>query len=326
MSLQVGLVGTGSFSKLHADILSKMDGVTVRSICGTTKEKAVNMAIDFQEANGYSDFNDMLDAEKLDAVYICIPPMAHGAIEKELIRRRIPFFVEKPLGADQSIVDSIVTNLKGTSLITSVGYHFRYKQSVKRLRETIENKQIGLVTGHWMGDMPEVAWWRKQEGSGGQFIEQTTHIVDLLRYLAGEVDEVYASYANRVMDKKLAGVTVADVGNVTMKLKNSIVVSLSNTCILPSGMSKIGMSIYTDQGMIDWEPDHVSMTETTGKKEEKIDLDNPYVKESEAFIHAVRTGDTSGILSDYFDAYKTHEVTFAALESSRTGLPVKIKS
>lgn len=324
MTLKIGLVGTGSFSKLHADILSKMEGVTVQSICGTTKEKAVNMAKKFRDANGYGDFNDMLDADQLDAVYICIPPMAHGAIEKELIRRRIPFFVEKPLGADQSIVDSIVTNLKETSLITSVGYHFRYKQSVQRLIETLKNKQIGMVTGHWMGTMPEVAWWRKQEGSGGQFIEQTTHIVDLLRYVAGEVDEVYASYADLVIDKKFDGVTVADVGSVTMKLKSGIIVSLTNTCILPNGMERVGMSVYTDQGMLDWQPDHMSITEKSGTRVVKVDSDNPYVKENEAFIHAVRTGETFGILSNYFDAYETHKVTLAALESSRTGLPVKL--
>ncbi|WP_280770174.1 Gfo/Idh/MocA family protein [Salipaludibacillus daqingensis] len=324
MSIKIGLIGTGSFSKMHADILGNMKDVTIRGICGTTKEKAIELAKGFKEANGYADFNKMLDFENLDAVYICVPPMSHGDIEKELIHRQIPFFVEKPLGADPTIVDSILADLKETSLITSVGYHFRYKQSVKNLIEFVENTQIGLVTGHWMGDMPEVAWWRKQEGSGGQFIEQTTHIVDLLRFVAGEVEDVYASYGNRLTDNKFDRVTVADVGSVTLTLKSGIVVSLSNTCILPKGISKVGMSIYTDQGMVDWEPDHLSISDAQGKTNETLNSDNPYVKESEAFIKAVRTGDTSDILSDYFDAYETHKVTFAALESSRTGLPVKI--
>lgn len=55
------------------------------------------------------------------------------------------------------------------------------------------------------------------------------------------------------------------------------------------------------------------------------DTDNPYVRENEAFIHAVRTGDPSQIRSNYSDAYPTHEVTYAALESARIGLPVKLK-
>ncbi|WP_416148997.1 Gfo/Idh/MocA family protein [Salipaludibacillus sp. HK11] len=324
MSLQVGIIGTGSFSKLHSNILMEMKDVTLKAICGTSQKKAEQMATEFEGAIGYGHLTDMLEAEKLDAVYICVPPMAHGDIEKELIRRQIPFFVEKPLGVDLETVNSIVSQLEGASLITSVGYHFRYKQSVQKLIETVENMQIGLVTGQWMGDMPQVPWWRKQDGSGGQFIEQTTHIVDLLRYVAGDVEEVYASYENRVTENKYEGVEVPDVGTVTMKLKSGVVVAISNTCMMPGGIGQVGMSIYTDEGMVEWDPNHLKLTGVAGVLETTLDSDNPYTKESEAFIHAVRTGDTSKILSSYQDAYETHKVTCAALESSRTGMPVKV--
>ena len=60
----------------------------------------------------------------------------------------------------------------------------------------MQDQTIGMALGRWMGGMPGVAWWRRQEGSGGQFVEQTTHIVDLLRYCAGEVTEVYAAAAS----------------------------------------------------------------------------------------------------------------------------------
>jgi len=53
------------------------------------------MAADFEGAKGYGQFIEMLTSERLDAVYICVHPMAHGEIEKELIDRKIPFLVEK---------------------------------------------------------------------------------------------------------------------------------------------------------------------------------------------------------------------------------------
>lgn len=326
MTLHIGMIGTGFFSKMHADILSEMADVSIQSICGTTKEKAENMAADFEGAKGYSDLIEMLDATKLDAVYICVPPMAHGEIEKELIARNIPFLVEKPLAADKETAASIIAQLKDTSLITSAGYHFRYKQSVQRLKERLESTTVGLISGQWMGDMPQVYWWRKQESSGGQFIEQTTHIVDLLRYTAGEIDEVYAFYGNRVNHNNFKGVTVADVGTVSLKLKSGVVATISNTCILPGGVGNVGMNFFTDKGMVDWQPDQLTITEQSGTKTEELASDNPYRKESESFLHAVRTGDTSAILSDYLDAYQTHLVTCAALESSRKGMPIKINS
>lgn len=44
MTLQIGIIGTGWFSKVHADILTRMEGVRVSGVCGTTMEKAEAMA------------------------------------------------------------------------------------------------------------------------------------------------------------------------------------------------------------------------------------------------------------------------------------------
>ncbi|RKL65672.1 oxidoreductase [Salipaludibacillus neizhouensis] len=326
MTLRIGMVGTGSFSKMHATILSEMKDVIVPSFCGSSKEKADKMAASFEGAKGYGLLTEMIKTEQLDAVYVCVPPMAHGEIEQQLIDHKIPFLIEKPLAAEEETPLSIINQLKETSLITSVGYHFRYKGSVQKLKESLTDSQIGIVSGQWMGDMPQVHWWRKQEGSGGQFIEQTTHIVDLLRYIAGEIEEVYASYGNLVNHKKFDNVTVADVGTVSLKLKSGVVATLSNTCILPPGMSQVGMSFYTDKSIFTWEPDKLEITQAIGLKQEEWQEDNAYRKETEAFLHAVRTGDTSRILSDYADAYLTHQITCAALESARKGVPIKINS
>ncbi|MNI33284.1 hypothetical protein D3C73_872250 [compost metagenome] len=171
--------------------------------------------------------------------------------------------------------------------------------------------------------MPLVPWWRNQEGSGGQFIEQTTHIVDLLRFALGDIDEVYAAYANRVMSSQHENVTVDDVGTVTLKLKSGIIANISNTCLLPQGISRTSLAFYTGQGLIDWNPNRLEVVNKEGTTEH-TDPRDAYLIENSAFIHAVRTGDTSQILSDYSDAWKTHLVTCAALESARSGLPVRI--
>ncbi len=327
MELQIGIVGTGWFSKVHGDILAALDGVKVAAVCGTSLPKAESLASRYEGSKGYDNLADMLDGTKLDAVYLCIPPHAHGTIEAELIDRGIPFLVEKPLGAELETPLDIYSRLQASSkpLIHSVGYHFRYKAQTIKLKELLEGKTVGMALGCWMGDMPQVAWWREQSGSGGQFIEQTTHIVDLLRYTAGEVEEVYASYANRVVHEQYEGVSVADVGTVTLKLKSGAVANISNTCVLPAGVGEVGLSLYTDQGILSWSPDLLGVSLSGEKSTFRIE-DNPYRAENEAFIHALRTGDTSGIHSDYGDALKTQRVTWAALESARTGKPVQINN
>lgn len=322
MNVNVGIIGTGWFAGTHAEILSRMDGVKVRAVCGSGMEKAERFAADWPDATAFASVEEMLDRIPLDAVYICVPPMAHGKIERLLIERGIPFFVEKPLATDLEVPSQILAELQRKPVITSVGYHFRYMESTTKAISLLKTMKTGSALGFWMGDMPKVPWWRKQEGSGGQFIEQTTHLVDLLRYTLGEIREVYAAYANRVMHEAEDGVTVADVGTVTLKLASGAIASISNTCILPM-TEKIGLHIYTDRGVL-----RLGMNSLTeigkDRTEEWRNTANPVVAENEAFIRAVRTGDASGILSPYEDAFKTQQVTVAALHSAALGQPVPL--
>jgi myo-inositol 2-dehydrogenase / D-chiro-inositol 1-dehydrogenase len=319
--LKIGLIGTGFFAKKHASILAEISGVEITAFCGTSLEKAETEARNWSNASGYSNVEQMLDKQKLDAVYICVPPMAHGSIEQALIERRIPFFVEKPLGIND-VPYEIAKRIDENGLITSVGYHWRYMDSSKKALSLLQERRIGMALGYWMGDMPMVPWWRDVNKSGGQFVEQTTHIVDLLRFLCGEIKEVYAAYSSRMMADKVEGTTVSDVGSVTLKLNNGMVATISNTCILPES-NKAGLDVYTDEGVIQISSNGLS--DIRGKEivEYRNQMD-PYIVENKIFLDAVKTGDPTHILSSYSDAVKTHRVTLAAGHSARTGEPVTL--
>jgi myo-inositol 2-dehydrogenase / D-chiro-inositol 1-dehydrogenase len=317
--MKIGIIGTGWFAKTHAAILAEMEAVEVSAFCGTSIEKAEKEARNWSNAKGYTNVEEMLDKQKLDAVYICVPPMAHGAIEFALIERNMPFFVEKPLGIDEQPLE-IVKKIEEKGLITSVGYHWRYKETAQRALSLLQDRKVGLALGYWMGNMPMVPWWRNQKTSGGQFVEQTTHIVDLLRFLCGDITEVYAAYSSNIMKEKVEGTTVSDVGSVTMKLKNGMVATISNTCILPDS-GKTGLDLYTDEGVL--EIGNERLREVNGNQilEYKEQV-NPYITENKIFLNAVKTGNPSQILSSYKDSVKTHQVTMAANQSAKSGHPI----
>ncbi|TWD88282.1 putative dehydrogenase [Neobacillus bataviensis] len=317
--MKVGFVGTGWFTKTHANILGELNGVDVTAFCGTSLEKAEKEARNWSNATGYTNVEEMLDKQKLDAVYICVPPYAHGAIEHALIERNIPFFVEKPLAMNEE-PDEIARKIAETGLITSVGYHWRYKDLTNRALSLLNESKVGMALGYWMGNMPMVPWWRDVHKSGGQFVEQTTHIVDLLRYLCGDINEVYAAFNNQIMQGKVERTTVSDVGSVTMKLENGIIATISNTCILQNS-SKVGLDIYSDKGVIELSNDLLRVVKGNRVEEYKEET-NPYLEEKRIFLQAVQTGDSSNILSTYQDALKTHRVTVAANQSAIEGQPI----
>jgi myo-inositol 2-dehydrogenase / D-chiro-inositol 1-dehydrogenase len=321
-TMRIGIVGTGWFAAKHAGILSSMDHVTVSGVCGSSLAKSKAFQRDFASARAYASVHEMLDGCKLDAVYICVPPFAHGEIELALIARGIPFLVEKPLAVDLETPTTILNAVRKDGIITSVGYHFRYLEGTVLASELLRERTIGMSLGYWMGSMPGVYWWRQAELSGGQAIEQTTHIVDLLRHVVGEVTEVYAAFADTVMHMKGPGVSVPDVGTITLKMENGSIANISNTCILPAGHHS-GLYIYTDAGVLELSRNGLKDV-LDGRTTEYLNRIDPYEAETRAFLHAVRTGDTSGILSTYEDAWRTQQVTVAAVQSAKTGLPVKL--
>lgn len=322
MTIKLGFIGTGGIANHHLKNLVQMEGVELAAFYDLDLNRAKKAASEHSGAKAFSHVDEMLDGTKLDGVYLCVPPLAHGDIEHKLIDRGIPFLVEKPLGIDREVPALISEKLHAKKLINSVGFHWRYNESNAIAKQLLQNSKAGMALGYWMGGMPMVPWWRVQSGSGGQFVEQTTHIVDLLRYLCGEVREVYAAYALQVMGHKVEGTDVPDVGSVTMKLANGMIATISNTCLLPVG-HHVGLDIYTSNGVLELRSD--SLKELTAREERTYkNIANPYFVEDEAFIHALRTGDTSRILSDYADSLLTHEVTMAANESAASGKPVTL--
>ncbi|MBB6735991.1 Gfo/Idh/MocA family oxidoreductase [Cohnella sp. CBP 2801] len=324
MTVKLGFVGTGGIASFHIKNLVQMEGVELAAFFDTDAQRAQKAASEHAGAKAFSNLDEMLDGSKLDGLYICVPPMAHGEAESKAIERGLPFLVEKPLGLDRGVPEEIARRVAEKKLLTAVGYHWRYNDTMAEAKRLLAESRTGMALGYWMGGMPMVPWWRVMKGSGGQFVEQTTHIVDLLRFLCGEVTEVYAAYALRDMDRQVPGTDVPDVGTVTFKLASGAVATVSNTCLLPVG-HHVGLDVYTDRGVLEVrgnELKDITKTETRSVR----NVSNPYYVEDEAFVHALRTGDSSRILSDYADALLTHEVTVAANESAAGGKPVAISS
>jgi myo-inositol 2-dehydrogenase / D-chiro-inositol 1-dehydrogenase len=322
MSTKLGFIGTGGIANQHLKNLVKLEGVTLSAFYDLDVQRAQKAASEHSGAKAYSNLNEMLDDSELDGVYVCVPPMAHGDAEYKLVERGIPFLVEKPLGINREVPLAIGDKIKAKKLITSVGYHWRYNESASVAKQLLEQSKAGMALGYWMGGMPMVPWWRVQAGSGGQFVEQTTHIVDLLRFLCGEIREVYAAYALQVMGEQVEGTDVPDVGSVTLKLANGMVATISNTCLLPVG-HHVGLDIYTSKGVLELRSDGLREITAAGSQKHE-NIANPYFVEDEAFIHALRTGDTSRILSDYEDSLRTHDITIAANESAASGKPISL--
>lgn len=320
MAVRIGFIGSGGIANAHMNVLQGTEDVSLAAFADPQVERAENAAARF-DGTAYSDYREMLEKETLDAVYVCVPPFAHEDQEIIAARKGLHLFIEKPIALSMAKACEIKKAIDDAGVIACVGYHWRYNGTTQQARELLDDLPVGMVLGYWMGGMPGVPWWRVMAGSGGQMVEQTTHIFDLARYLAGDVTEVYAAYATRCLEE-VPNFDVSDVGTATLKFAGGAVGTVSNTCILGQGYT-VGLHIAAKDLVLEIDGGNLRVLRP-GKTEIIANNVNAFQAEDQTFIHAVRTGDTSGIRSTYEDAMKTLAVTLAANESARTGVPVKL--
>jgi myo-inositol 2-dehydrogenase / D-chiro-inositol 1-dehydrogenase len=319
VAVRVGFVGAGGIAITHMNLLQMIEEVQIAAISDSNRARADSAASRFL-AKPYTDCQQMLKDESLDALYVCVPPFAHEGQEIAAAEKGIHLFLEKPVGLEAQSVREAGAAIAKAGVVSAVGYHWRYQANTRRAAEMLQGKTIGMVQGYWMGGLPEVYWWRRYEQSGGQVVEQATHIYDLARYLCGEIEEVYAAYARRNFED-MADFNGYDVGAVTLKFAGGAVGTMSNTCMLNISYT-VGLHIITQDLVLEIhgdlkaiEPGHTQVF-TGGSP--------PMFEENRAFIHAVKTGDRSGVLSDYADAARTLAVTLACNESAASDSPVKV--
>jgi predicted dehydrogenase len=92
----------------------------------------------------------------VDAVYVCVPPFAHGPPDTAALSARIPLFVEKPLAATAETAERVGAQVAAAGVLTAVGHHWRYLKVVERARRLLDGREVRLVGGAWLDKVPPV--------------------------------------------------------------------------------------------------------------------------------------------------------------------------
>ncbi len=311
---RVGFVGAGGIAARHLGVLRDFDDVAVVAVADPDADRARGMA-EGLGAQVYADPEAMIAGEDLDAVFICVPPFAHGPAERAAIAAGMPFFVEKPITLDLALAEEIADRVAKAGLVTAVGYHWRYLDTVDAARRALWDRQPQLIVGHWLDQTPPPAWWGKAAGSGGQIIEQVTHLIDTARFLAGGVRSVYAQ-GNHLARDRFADLDVRTAGAATLTFENGTVASLSATCLL-NWNHRAGLHLFADGLAVELSDLEVMVDTGHGRHPRGAEGD-PVWREDRDFIDAVR-GLPNRIRTSYAEALETHRVAIAVELSMETG-------
>ena len=314
---RLAFIGAGGIAHRHFGVLEGFDDVEIVAICDADEGRAIEAAQRFG-ARPFTDADAMLDAVSADAIYICVPPFAHGAPERAAIARGLPFFVEKPVALDLETAEAIAEEVERTGLVTAVGYHWRYLDTLDEVREHLGRSPARLLSGYWLDSTPPPVWWWHQDRSGGQMVEQTTHLIDLARYLVGPVIRAYGM-AGHDARPDFPGLDVPTVSTASLQFASGAVANFASTCLL-GWNHRVGLHLFGERLAIEL-TDHDVMIDTGHGRPVRPNGGDPVWREDRDFIDAVR-GAENRIRCPYPDALETLRLCLAVGEAARTGQPV----
>jgi predicted dehydrogenase len=308
---RVGLVGAGAVGARHARVLTGIPGVELVAVADADTARAHDLAAR-HGGRVCASHEELLAHDGLDAVYVCVPPFAHGAIERAVLAAGLALFVEKPLAADLETAEALAEDVEAAGVVTGTGYHWRCLDTLAEARDLLAARPPALLQATYVGPRPPAPWWSRRSGSGGQLVEQATHLLDVLRVLAGEVDAVDARAMRSDLEDDVDDATVA-----TLRYAGGAVGTVSCSSLAPATHRAV-VEVVADGLVLELTETELTVTDGDGRRARAARVD-PREEVDRAFVAAVRGEPDGGVRVPYEEALRTHRLACALQRSADEG-------
>lgn len=306
-TIATSLIGCGDFAKgVHIPNLQKLnDSFHLSAVMSYTNHNAWNTARQFNIEQATTNFDDILNNDLIDLVFICTRHIDHGKMVLDSLKKNKHVFVEKPLCLSKNELIKIKNFFSDInpelSPLLLTGFNRRFSPLVSRIKKHLEQSASPLSINYMMnaGYISQDHWIQSAEG-GGRNLGEACHIYDLFTYLTNSrVQSVKSSPLNdrssyfKANDNFITVITFED-GSVA-----SLNYSSNNSSMLPKEQMTIhsaGTSLFLD--------DYKSL-KIFGKKEysQKLKSQNKgHYEELLELANSIKSGDFAIPLWQQFQA------------------------
>ena len=343
--LRVGMIGLGGIAtRAHLPALAALPDVVVQAGAEVDAYQANRTQQRFGIPNIYPTYEEMLEREVLDAVYVCVPNVMHYRAANLALSRGLHVYCEKPVGLSAQEAESLAEQADRSGLVLMPGYHLRFHEHFLSARELLKARRLGKIlqiqasavySGPYRGWDPK-SDWHLNPRSGGPIYDWGSHVLDLLVYITDLKIETVTAMA----EKTLPGFPLSDSIVAAFQAKKNIVGTLnlawgtrgnllmlqihgSSGSLLVSddyyeyrtptggGLNKLGTLIGNAEEII---------SEKAGAFIHRKSNEGIYVRAAECFMKAIR-GDFQ-LRTASWDAVRVHRGLAAIRESIEQGHPV----
>lgn len=199
---RIGVVGCGSIGPTHGAAARQIPNeAELIATCDVIPERAKTMAQKFDVSRVYTSYDQLLADKDIDVVSVCTPSGMHADMAIAAMQAGKHVICEKPMEVTLEACDRMIAAEKSTGKKLTIISQHRFDAATQLVKEAITSGKLGKII---LADA-HVKWWRTQEyydsgdwrgtwkwDGGGSLMNQGVHTVDVLQYLVGGVDRLWA--------------------------------------------------------------------------------------------------------------------------------------
>jgi predicted dehydrogenase len=332
--IKVGIIGAGRMAYWHLRGYNKIRGVEVVGIAGKTQSHIADLQRKFNVSNGYTDYREMLEKEKPDAVNVTTPTYTHCPIVVESLNAGCHVLCEKPMAMTLEEADTMIAAEKSTGKMLMVGFTQRFYKEFVHMKKIIDQGKLGTIKIAWFRrgiNMPPQRWYSDKQKSSGVTGELAIHGIDWLRWIinspvvqvSAEVTEHerYPGIDDNVwMILTFANGALGVIGaSYTFPFLKRDVGVIGEKMALTIERSKVVMERYGDHSLARLAMKFIKYSFIVPYWL----YYNPFERELEHFITCIQSGSLPIISSE--DGKEGLLIVLKAIESAHTGTKVRIE-
>lgn len=253
--LRFGLVGCGRIAKRHSELLGhgEIEGAALAAVCDIVTEKAQAVGARFN-VPAFTDMDEMAKSADIDVFVVLTESGRHAEHVINLAKYGKHIMVEKPMALSLPDADAMIRACDAAGVKLFVVKQNRFNVPVQKLREAVEAGRFGKMV---LGTV-RVRWARPQSYydqdpwrgtwayDGGVLTNQASHHVDLLEWMMGDVDSVFAKATTALVD-----IEAEDTAVVVLKFASGALgVIEATTAVRPKDLEG-SISVLGEKGTVE---------------------------------------------------------------------------
>ena len=309
--IRTGFIGAGDIARSHAGILKDNRDVVLGAVYDIKEDISRQFAAD-HGMQYLSSIEAVIDDS--DAVYIASPNKSHAELTLQALEQKKHVFCEKPFALNLSDAQRIMESGEGNGQIYQLGFNRRFAPVYWKMKELISAGEILPMSFNIKmnrGELQVPAWISDPDQTGGFLFESALHLVDIVRYLFGDVKKVTAVGSKSIYP-------CVDDFSIIFEMESGIHGVFSSTAHATWIFPFERVEIYGDHSSIyNNEMESVSFCLDLESEEEKLEYSQlpivdrwGYRQENKAFIDRIsgRQSDESSLVATKIDGYKNVEL------------------